>query len=182
MDDVDMVDHLQILKAERDLDAVIAGQMPAINPYISIPIFLPIFTKYTLTEEFEEQPPDVQQRVLMACQMLTAQAAAERRGDGSPRDAEASGHESAGRGHGRKEEQGREQSARPGSRDEHYSGRSITRGRDRRQSSRGGSAVRRIMDNPQAPIRSTLPAVDAADPVHQAEVAAAAAEARTPDR
>lgn len=76
LDNVNLVGHLQYLKAERDLDAVIAGNIPPVNPYIDIGIYFKIFTSFTLTEEFEGLPQDGQERVLMACEMISqAQAA-----------------------------------------------------------------------------------------------------------
>lgn len=81
LDNVDLVDHYQYKKAERDLDNLIAGNIPPINPNINIQIFLKVFTTFTLTEEFEGLPPDAQQRVEMAIQLgqqeLAAQAAAQ---------------------------------------------------------------------------------------------------------
>jgi len=81
LDGVNMVDHLQYLKAERDLDMVIAGNIPAPNKYANPQIFLKVFSNFTFTEEFDALPPDAQQRVDMACdffaQMIQqAQAAA----------------------------------------------------------------------------------------------------------
>lgn len=75
LDRVNLTDHLQYEKAERDLDKVIAGMQPVITPAMKLPIFLTIFGNFTLTEEFEELAPDAQQRVLMAMQMMQAQMA-----------------------------------------------------------------------------------------------------------
>lgn len=69
LDNVDLIDHLQYKKAERDLDNLIAGNIPAINPNINIQIFLKVFSAFTLTEEFEGLQPDAQQRVMMAIQL-----------------------------------------------------------------------------------------------------------------
>lgn len=69
LDNVDLVDHFQYEKAERDLDSLIAGNIPAINPNINIQIFLKVFSTFTLTEEFEQLQPDAQQRVQMAIQL-----------------------------------------------------------------------------------------------------------------
>lgn len=81
LDNVNLVDHLQYKKAERDLDNLIAGNIPPINPNINILIFLKVFSAFTLTEEFEGLQPDAQERVQMAIQLgqqqLAAQAAAQ---------------------------------------------------------------------------------------------------------
>lgn len=84
LDNVNLVNHLQYMKAERDLDNLIAGNIPPINPNIDIGIFLKVFTQFTLTEEFEGLQQDAQQRVSMAIQLgqqqqqqqMLAQAAA----------------------------------------------------------------------------------------------------------
>lgn len=65
LDDVNLADHLQYLKAERDLEKVKQGQMPVEVPFQKWDIFLKVFANFTLTEEFEELPPPVQQMVLM---------------------------------------------------------------------------------------------------------------------
>ena len=75
LDNVDLVDHYQYKKAERDLDSLIAGNIPAINPNINIQIFLKVFSTFTLTEEFEGLMPDAQQRVMMAIQLGQQQIA-----------------------------------------------------------------------------------------------------------
>lgn len=81
LDNVDLVDHYQYKKAERDLDSLIAGNIPPLNPNININIFLKAFSTFTLTEEFEGLPPDAQERVMMAIelgqQQLAMQAAAQ---------------------------------------------------------------------------------------------------------
>src|SRR5579884_2010240 len=75
LDRVNLTDHLQYEKAERDLEKVIAGEQPVITPAMKLPIFMIVFGNFSLTEEFEELPPDAQQRVLMAMQMMQAQMA-----------------------------------------------------------------------------------------------------------
>ncbi len=77
LDNVNLVNHLQYMKAERDLDNVIAGNIPAINPYCDPQIFLKVFSSFTLTEDFEQLEPDAQQRVLMATQMISMEAQAQ---------------------------------------------------------------------------------------------------------
>jgi hypothetical protein len=75
LDNVNLIDHLQYMKAERDLDSVIAGNMPMVNPFVNIQIFFKIFSAFTFTEEFEELDPEAQQRVMMACQMMQQELA-----------------------------------------------------------------------------------------------------------
>ncbi len=77
LDNVNLTDHLQYMKAERDLKSLRAGQIPAINPFVKIPIFMKVFTDFTLTEEFESDPPEAQQAVMMACQMMQEEMAAQ---------------------------------------------------------------------------------------------------------
>jgi hypothetical protein len=76
LNSVNLVDHNQFMKAERDLDLVIAGQSPVITPYMKLDIFIQIFGEFTLAEEFEQLPPDAQQRVLTALEMMQQQQAA----------------------------------------------------------------------------------------------------------
>lgn len=73
LDAVNLVNEAQYRKAERDLEAVIGGQIPPLNPYIDLQIFMRIFSTFTLTEEFEALAPDAQQRVLMATQIINEQ-------------------------------------------------------------------------------------------------------------
>jgi hypothetical protein len=75
LDNVDLVDHYQYKKAERDLESLIAGNIPPLNPNINIQIFLKVFSTFTLTEEFETLPPDAQQRVQIAIQLGQQQLA-----------------------------------------------------------------------------------------------------------
>jgi hypothetical protein len=74
---VNLISHLQYMKADRDLQAVIAGNIPPLNPNIDIQVFAKVFHSYTLTEEFEALPPDAQARVQMADQMISEQEAAQ---------------------------------------------------------------------------------------------------------
>lgn len=70
LDNINLTGHLQYLKAERDLDTVLEGQMPIPNPNIDITIQLKIFTDFTLTEEFEGIDPQAQQMIGMYIQQL----------------------------------------------------------------------------------------------------------------
>lgn len=74
---VNLIGHLQYMKADRDLQSVIAGNIPPLNPYIDLNVFLKVFSTYTLTEEFEALDQDAQTRVLMATQMISQQQAAQ---------------------------------------------------------------------------------------------------------
>lgn len=77
LDNVNLVGHLQYMKAERDLDSIVAGNIPALNPNIDLPIFMKIFIMFTLTEEFEGLPQDAQQRVMLALQLMQQQQQAQ---------------------------------------------------------------------------------------------------------
>lgn len=77
IDGLQLVNEIQYRKAERDLDSVRQGQMPQVNPYIDLQLHFKIFSSFTLTEEFEADPPDAQQRVLMVTQMLNEQLQAQ---------------------------------------------------------------------------------------------------------
>jgi len=72
LDDVNLTNHLQYLKAERDLDTVLEGQMPIPNPNVDVQIQLKIFIDFTLTEEFEGIAPQAQQMIMLYVQQLQA--------------------------------------------------------------------------------------------------------------
>lgn len=77
MDGLNLVGEIQERKAERDLETVKNGQMPELNPYIDLQVHFRLFSNFTLTEEFEELPPQSQQAVLMATQMINEQLQAQ---------------------------------------------------------------------------------------------------------
>ncbi len=64
LDNINLSDHLQYVKAERDLDHVKRGENPIFSPYAKWDVFLKTFADYTLTEEFEQQSPEIQQQIL----------------------------------------------------------------------------------------------------------------------
>src|SRR6185312_4701228 len=71
LSELDAKDHVHVEKAERDLDKAKRGEMPPItNPFIKWDVHLRLFTEYTLSEEFEEQPPLLQQFILNLCQLF----------------------------------------------------------------------------------------------------------------
>lgn len=70
MQDFDLVDNLNYSKAERDLQTVKLGQKPQINPYSKWPIHFQVFSDYTLTEEYEELPPNIQTGILAYTQWI----------------------------------------------------------------------------------------------------------------
>jgi hypothetical protein len=76
LDGVNMVDYLQYQKAERDLEKLKQGLVPSEVPTQKWDIFLKVFADFTLTEEFEELDPGVQQVVLMYTQRMSDQLAA----------------------------------------------------------------------------------------------------------
>ena len=75
LDSVNLTGHLQYEKAERDLDAVIQGQMPTPNPYIDLQVQMKTFTNFTLTEEFDALDPQIQVGIAQYCQNLQQQMA-----------------------------------------------------------------------------------------------------------
>jgi hypothetical protein len=71
LSELDAKDHVHVEKAERDLDKAKRGELPPItNPFIKWDVHLRIFTEYTLSEEFEELPPMLQQFILNLCQLF----------------------------------------------------------------------------------------------------------------
>ena len=76
LDEVNLTDHLQYRKAQRDLDRLKTGQMPAANPFNKPDIFFKVFSDYTLTEEFEALAPPIQQALVAAAAQFQQQMAA----------------------------------------------------------------------------------------------------------
>lgn len=70
---LDPADKLHYDKAERDLDKVRRGEVPYMSDYVKWDVELKVATEYILTEEFENEAPDVQQRILMFAQQLNLQ-------------------------------------------------------------------------------------------------------------
>jgi hypothetical protein len=71
MSELDAKDHVHVEKAERDLDKAKRGEMPPLaNPFIKWDVHLRLFTEYTLSEEFEEQPLQLQQFLLNLCALI----------------------------------------------------------------------------------------------------------------
>lgn len=68
--EIDLTDNLQYDKAERDLELVKQGIKPQANPYTNWLIHFKIFSDYTLTEEYESSPPDVQSGIMMYTSFL----------------------------------------------------------------------------------------------------------------
>lgn len=75
LDEVNLVDHLQYLKAERDLEAMKQGNVPQESPFQKWDIFLKVFAMYTLTEEFEQSPLDIRSLILSYTQRMSDQLA-----------------------------------------------------------------------------------------------------------
>lgn len=76
MNDLDLGDHLQYEKAERDLQKLISGIQPMESPFEKWDIPLQMFANYTLTEEFEAQPPNIRQGILMYAQYISEKLSA----------------------------------------------------------------------------------------------------------
>lgn len=68
MPDLDLVDHLQYEKAERDLETLKQGQLPRESPFQKWDVFMKVIGNFTLTEEFDQLNPMAQQTVLMYAQ------------------------------------------------------------------------------------------------------------------
>jgi hypothetical protein len=68
--DLDLVDNLQYSKAERDLELCKQGEKPQINPFNKWPLHFTVFSNYTLTEEYENQPPTIQAGILAYTQWM----------------------------------------------------------------------------------------------------------------
>jgi hypothetical protein len=71
MNDVDLADHLQFSKAERDLEALKQGLQPMESPFQKWDVYLSIFAQYTLTEEFESLDPATRNGILMYTQYIS---------------------------------------------------------------------------------------------------------------
>jgi hypothetical protein len=65
MTDLNPSDHYQYLKSERDLEKLKQGQHPSEVPFEKWDIALKVFSQYTLTEEFEELDPAIQQGIVL---------------------------------------------------------------------------------------------------------------------
>lgn len=63
--DLNLTDHLQYVKAERDLELVKTGAKPQDNPFMNYGIHLQTFADYIQTEEYEQLAPQLQQGILM---------------------------------------------------------------------------------------------------------------------
>lgn len=83
LDGVNLIGHRQFEKAERVLDQVRRGEQPLMVPGIDNNILYGVLTDYTLTEEFEQQDPNVQAAVLQfSAQIQLAIAEAQMRAAG----------------------------------------------------------------------------------------------------
>jgi hypothetical protein len=72
---LDLSDHLQYQKAERDLEAMRkGGPAPWANPFLRPDIFFRIFSDFSLTEEFEALSPEIQQVIVAQAQQYQAMA------------------------------------------------------------------------------------------------------------
>jgi hypothetical protein len=69
--DLDLSNHLQYAKAERDLQKLIAGIQPMESPFEKWDIPLKIIADYSLTEEFEALPDQQRNGILMYAQYLS---------------------------------------------------------------------------------------------------------------
>jgi hypothetical protein len=75
VDGLNLTDHLQYEKAERMLEQLKRGEIPMVVPGINWQIVQKIWTDYTLTEDFESQPPQMIEIILQALAMVQMQIA-----------------------------------------------------------------------------------------------------------
>ncbi len=68
--EIDLTDNLQYDKAERDLELCKQGTKPQSNPFTNWLIHFKIFSDYTLTEEYEASPPNIQAGLMTYTQWL----------------------------------------------------------------------------------------------------------------
>lgn len=69
--ELNLADHLQIEKAERDLESLRKGMRPMESPFQKWDVFLKIFANYTLTEEFAGLDPQTQMGILLYTQYIS---------------------------------------------------------------------------------------------------------------
>ncbi|MFZ1005423.1 MAG: hypothetical protein WAN65_01215, partial [Candidatus Sulfotelmatobacter sp.] len=81
MDDVDLANHLQYVKADRDLDSLRRGGMPMPSPFQDPQVIFKCLSLFTLTEEFEALPEPIKANIVQyagkAKQMLDQAALAQ---------------------------------------------------------------------------------------------------------
>jgi hypothetical protein len=68
---LNLADHLQYQKAQRDLDLLKKGIKPPESPFIKWDIPLKITSQYTLTEEFEQSAPQIQALIIQWTQYIS---------------------------------------------------------------------------------------------------------------
>lgn len=71
LQDLNPSDHLQYMKADRDLEKLKQGIQPMESPFEKWDIPLKVCADYTLTEEFEELPDNIRHGILMYTQYLS---------------------------------------------------------------------------------------------------------------
>jgi len=76
LQDLDPSDHLQYMKADRDLEKLKHGIQPMESPFEKWDIPLRVIAQYTLTEEFESSPENVRHGILMYAQYLSEKLSA----------------------------------------------------------------------------------------------------------
>lgn len=71
LNELDMTDHLNFVKADRDLEKLKQGLQPFEVPSQKWDIYLKSVGDFLLTEEFEEMPPNLQQSIQLYFQYLS---------------------------------------------------------------------------------------------------------------
>lgn len=66
--ELDLIDHLSYVKAERDLETLKQGVGPMETPFMHWDIELNVISEYTLTEEFEDLDQNIRAHILLWCQ------------------------------------------------------------------------------------------------------------------
>jgi hypothetical protein len=69
--ELDMADHLMYVKAERDLQKLIAGVQPMESPFEKWDIPLELIANFSFTEEFEALPDQTRNGILMYAQYIS---------------------------------------------------------------------------------------------------------------
>lgn len=82
--DLDLIDHISYVKAERDLEGLKQGIGPMETPFMHWDIELAVISEYTLTEEFEGLDPSLRAHILLWCQYCQMKLAPPPMAPGAP--------------------------------------------------------------------------------------------------
>ncbi len=76
LNEINASDHLDYVKADRDLEKLKQGVLPMESPFQKWDVYLKLTADYTKTEEFEDLPPDRQHFILLYAQYMSDKLAA----------------------------------------------------------------------------------------------------------